>query len=492
MTVRVLLHLRRRRPDVDIGAWSASTGRMAAGHRHRGAAAQAVMALQMAGYASRAASPKPRRWRLINGGFFVLSPRDRAHRRRRHRLGGRPGQPGRRRRTLALAAELWQAHGHAARENLLEELWQSGRAPWKRWTSRAMAERAVAFGRVLARAGVLLTGHTGFKGLAGLVAASPGRAGDRAGAAAAHRPQPVRVGRRGDRPDAPAVRCARRRGAARRGATPRPEVVLHLAADPWCGRRTRSRWNLVDQRRGHSPSAGGAARRRGPARGRGGHHRQGLQPRDPASAGRWARRARSPTAPTKAATELVVAGWRDAFLRERGVAVASARAGNVIGGGDWAAERLLPDALRAWRADMVELVLRHPQAVRPWQHVLEPLAGYLRLAEVLWRRPRGRRPAASVPATGRGERGAAGGDGAARLQPHPRRQSGAGQCAARGRPAGAGQPRLAARPGRAARWRVGRRWRAPWTGTGGWMPAGLPPPCARPIWTPTRPAHARA
>jgi CDP-glucose 4,6-dehydratase len=89
-----------------------------------------------------------------------------------------------------------------------------------------------------------------------------------------------------------------------------------------------------------------------------------------------------PYSASKAASELVAACWRDAFLAERGVALATARAGNVVGGGDWSADRLLPDAVRAWQRGEV-LTVRRPQAVRPWQHVLEPLAGYLLLAEAL-------------------------------------------------------------------------------------------------------------
>ena len=90
-----------------------------------------------------------------------------------------------------------------------------------------------------------------------------------------------------------------------------------------------------------------------------------------------------PYSASKAASEIVVASYRDAFLRAQGVAVASARAGNVIGGGDWSEDRLIPDAVRAWQAGSV-LAIRNPHATRPWQHVLEPLAGYLRLAECLW------------------------------------------------------------------------------------------------------------
>lgn len=93
-----------------------------------------------------------------------------------------------------------------------------------------------------------------------------------------------------------------------------------------------------------------------------------------------------PYSASKAASEIVIASYRDAFLKDQGVAVASARAGNVIGGGDWSEDRLIPDAVRAWQADEL-LEIRRPQAIRPWQHVLEPLHGYLTLAEKLWHHP---------------------------------------------------------------------------------------------------------
>ena len=90
-----------------------------------------------------------------------------------------------------------------------------------------------------------------------------------------------------------------------------------------------------------------------------------------------------PYSASKAACELAIASYRDAFLAEQGLVLASARAGNVIGGGDWAADRLLPDAVRAWqRGDTLQI--RRPEATRPWQHVIEPLAGYLCLAQTLW------------------------------------------------------------------------------------------------------------
>lgn len=93
-----------------------------------------------------------------------------------------------------------------------------------------------------------------------------------------------------------------------------------------------------------------------------------------------------PYSASKAASETVIASYRDAYLSGQGLAVASARAGNVIGGGDWARDRIVPDAVRAWQSGQ-PLQVRRPQAVRPWQHVLEPLAGYLKLAEYLWTRP---------------------------------------------------------------------------------------------------------
>ncbi len=93
-----------------------------------------------------------------------------------------------------------------------------------------------------------------------------------------------------------------------------------------------------------------------------------------------------PYSASKAACEIVIASYRDAFLSEQGIAVASARAGNVIGGGDWSEDRLVPDMVRAWQAGAT-LEVRRPRAVRPWQHVLEPLYGYLTLAQGLWERP---------------------------------------------------------------------------------------------------------
>jgi CDP-glucose 4,6-dehydratase len=89
-----------------------------------------------------------------------------------------------------------------------------------------------------------------------------------------------------------------------------------------------------------------------------------------------------PYSASKACAEIAAAAYRNSFLAEAGIHLASVRAGNVVGGGDWARDRLIPDFLRA--IDRGEtLTIRSPNAVRPWQHVLEPLSGYLLLAEKL-------------------------------------------------------------------------------------------------------------
>lgn len=92
---------------------------------------------------------------------------------------------------------------------------------------------------------------------------------------------------------------------------------------------------------------------------------------------------RDPYSASKACAELAVRAYRDSFLAPLGVRVATARAGNVIGGGDWAAHRLVPDIVRALLSGR-PVELRHPSAIRPWQFVLEPLSGYLLLGERLY------------------------------------------------------------------------------------------------------------
>lgn len=96
-----------------------------------------------------------------------------------------------------------------------------------------------------------------------------------------------------------------------------------------------------------------------------------------------------PYSNSKACSELITSSYINSFFNannyiEHGVAIASARAGNVIGGGDWSKDRLIPDIFKAIDNNL-EVIIRNPQAVRPWQHVLEPLAGYLILLENLYK-----------------------------------------------------------------------------------------------------------
>ncbi|PWQ95805.1 CDP-glucose 4,6-dehydratase [Leucothrix pacifica] len=93
-----------------------------------------------------------------------------------------------------------------------------------------------------------------------------------------------------------------------------------------------------------------------------------------------------PYSSSKGCAELVTSAYRRSFMQEKGIGLASVRAGNVIGGGDWASDRLIPDILRAFEFQKA-VVIRNPSATRPWQHVLEPLSGYLLLAQQLYQEP---------------------------------------------------------------------------------------------------------
>lgn len=95
---------------------------------------------------------------------------------------------------------------------------------------------------------------------------------------------------------------------------------------------------------------------------------------------------KDPYSASKSAAEMAITSYRESFFQQAGIALASARAGNVIGGGDWSVDRIIPDAVRAWGHGGI-LTVRNPGATRPWQHVLEPLAAYLRLAEILFLKP---------------------------------------------------------------------------------------------------------
>jgi len=89
-----------------------------------------------------------------------------------------------------------------------------------------------------------------------------------------------------------------------------------------------------------------------------------------------------PYSSSKGCAELITSAYRNSFFEKNGVAIATVRAGNVIGGGDWAEDRLVPDCVRFLSAGK-DIVIRNPNAIRPWQHVLEPLSGYLWLGALM-------------------------------------------------------------------------------------------------------------
>ncbi|MDD3037285.1 CDP-glucose 4,6-dehydratase [Bacteroides sp.] len=98
-----------------------------------------------------------------------------------------------------------------------------------------------------------------------------------------------------------------------------------------------------------------------------------------------------PYSSSKGATEIAIASWRRSFFNpewyeKNGKSIASVRAGNVIGGGDWALDRIIPDCIKALESDKT-IDIRSPKAIRPWQHVLEPLSGYMLLAQKMWVEP---------------------------------------------------------------------------------------------------------
>lgn len=87
---------------------------------------------------------------------------------------------------------------------------------------------------------------------------------------------------------------------------------------------------------------------------------------------------------SKGCSELITTSFRKSYFKEKGISLASARAGNVIGGGDWAEDRLVPDLIKSF-INKQNPVIRNPAAIRPWQHVLEPSKGYMMLAEAMWK-----------------------------------------------------------------------------------------------------------
>ena len=234
---------------------------------------------------------------------------------------------------------------------------------------------------------VLVTGHTGFKGgwlslwLAARGAHVHGFALDPPTTPSFHDACGVAGivadDRRGDLRDPAALDdCL---------AAARPEVVFHLAAQPLVRRSYREPLETFDANVMGTARLLEAARRCDAVRA------VVVVTTDKVYDNRewdWAYRETEPLggadpySASKACAELVCESYRRSFLAAGGIRLATARAGNVIGGGDWAADRLVPDFLRAVTAGE-PLAIRAPRSVRPWQHVLEPLAGYLLLAERL-------------------------------------------------------------------------------------------------------------
>jgi len=234
---------------------------------------------------------------------------------------------------------------------------------------------------------VLLTGHTGFKGswlalwlqslgaeVQGLALAPP----TTPNLFTAARVADGLASEMGDIRDFDTVRCVMQRF--------RPQIVLHLAAQPLV------RLSYSTPVHTYATNVMGTVHVLEAARAAGSVRAIVNVTTDKCYQNRewvWGYRedepmgGRDPYSSSKACAELVTAAYRDSFLADAGIAVGSGRAGNVIGGGDWAADRLVPDALRAFGSGQ-PVLLRHPQATRPWQHVLEPLDGYLTLAEKLF------------------------------------------------------------------------------------------------------------
>ncbi len=232
---------------------------------------------------------------------------------------------------------------------------------------------------------VLVTGHTGFKG--GWLSLWLQRLGARVSGyalAPPTRPSLFETARVGAEMDSRIGDVRDREGLAAAVREIRPELIFHLAAQPLVRRSYRDPVETYATNVMGTVHLLDAARRCDTVAAvvnvtsdKCYHNREWL----------WGYRedepmgGADPYSSSKGCAELVTAAWRQSFGAD-GPLLASARAGNVIGGGDWAEDRLVPDILRAFgRGEPARI--RHPGAVRPWQHVLEPLAGYLRLAEGL-------------------------------------------------------------------------------------------------------------
>ncbi|MCR4522533.1 MULTISPECIES: CDP-glucose 4,6-dehydratase [Bosea] len=235
---------------------------------------------------------------------------------------------------------------------------------------------------------VLVTGHSGFKGSwLGLWLA-------RLGAVPLGLSLPTQDEAEGERLGflgsiMPGVACDIRDGQAVQAALKQfaPEIVLHLAAQPLVRRSYRDPHLTFETNVMGTLNLLEAVRLQPSVRS------MVIATTDKCYENRewpWAYRENDPLgghdpySASKACTEILAASWRNSFAAslDRPIAIATVRAGNVIGGGDWAQDRLVPDAVRAFAAGQ-PLALRNPQATRPWQHVLDALCGYLLLAERL-------------------------------------------------------------------------------------------------------------
>jgi CDP-glucose 4,6-dehydratase len=239
---------------------------------------------------------------------------------------------------------------------------------------------------------VLVTGHTGFKG--GWLALWLQRLGARVHGIALPPPttpalfEVARIGE-GMESHIGDIRDGSRVAAVMRSAD--PEVVFHLAAQPLVRR------SYVDPVETYSTNVIGTLQVLESVRGHAGVRAVVVVTSDKCYENHewpWGYReidrlgGFDPYSNSKGCAELMTAAYRNSFFpvaryAEHGVAIGTARAGNVIGGGDWAEDRLIPDCVRAIDAGK-PIRIRNPGAVRPWQHVLDPLAGYLTLAERLY------------------------------------------------------------------------------------------------------------
>jgi CDP-glucose 4,6-dehydratase len=239
---------------------------------------------------------------------------------------------------------------------------------------------------------VFVTGHTGFKG-SWLAMWLSAMGAEVTGLSDRVPTEPSLYALAGIQRDARDVRAdIRDAGAVQQAlADARPEVVLHLAAQPLV------RSSFAQPRLTYEVNVMGTINVLEAVRATPGVRVVVNVTSDKCYENReweWAYRedepmgGHDPYSSSKGASELATSAWRRSFFSlPDGPRVASARAGNVIGGGDWGADRLIPDVMRATLAGETVLV-RNPAATRPWQHVLNPLSGYLLLAQRLWEDPR--------------------------------------------------------------------------------------------------------